>query len=340
MTCITKDSVKWIDPETINLDAENPRIQPFIAERNPEELTSDDISLALSGGRTTDAISNVKVLRTAITMNQGIMQPIIVNKKNDEMVAIDGNTRLKIYQEFKKKNPNSETWKTIPCVVFNNLPKDKVDALRLQSHLIGAKEWKAYAKGMYLYKLTHTTDVNERMDTEQLASFCGGRQTEVKNNIGAYADMVKYYKKRYPDKWKPEYFSAFLILQQKKIRLALQERGLSKEDYADWIAEGKIHNIAHLRKLDKIVESDDVFDKFIRLGSEHAILALGHPKEDEALVTVKVEKLIDVLNEKLETLQIREIKELVKKESALDVLLTDLKENIQTLEENITWQKK
>ena len=92
-----------IDPDLIELDKENPRILHLMETTQMEDISAELIHLALKG-----TASGFKQLTTAIKLNKGIINPIIVNKKNGKMVAMDGNTRLLIYQEFKKENPQTD----------------------------------------------------------------------------------------------------------------------------------------------------------------------------------------------------------------------------------------
>lgn len=94
---------KALDVNDIQLDLENPRIKHYM-EMYTNEITSEQIALALSAGGSTDARSSYKALRDSIKVNRGIINPIIVNKKNDgTMIVVEGNTRLQIYREFLKK---------------------------------------------------------------------------------------------------------------------------------------------------------------------------------------------------------------------------------------------
>lgn len=103
-----------IDP--IEIDKENPRIANYLAYYDPASIDSNVIALLL--GTTTTACDR---LRESIKENRGIIHPIIVNKESDGTYrAIEGNTRLQIYKDFRKVGIPGN-WDTIKAIVYNSL---------------------------------------------------------------------------------------------------------------------------------------------------------------------------------------------------------------------------
>ena len=320
-----------IDPNEIELDVTNPRIQPFIGNKKPEELTPEDIHLALSG-----TASGINQLKTAIKLNKGLINPIVINKSNGKLVAIDGNTRLAIYKEFKEKNPENDIWKKIPCVVYKSLNEEQIDALRLQIHLIGPKEWKPYSKGRYLWLLTK----QERIPIEDLVGFCGGSKSRVNKYIFAYRDMEDYYRHNLnnPDtEFNPQHYSYFEVLQEPRISNALRAKDYDKNDFAKWVINGKFNIAMHVRSLDKILAEEEPHKIFLKLGSEEAIKRLSHPQEDEALAKMKLKRLLNGLEDKLRYLSTNEVEQYANKKQypVFKQLIEDVKKSLENFESDL-----
>lgn len=173
--------------DEIQLDRSNPRIANYLDIHREEDMTSDLMVLLL--GTTTDSCAS---LRESIRENGGIVHPIIVNHYTDgRYVVIEGNTRLQIYRDFKKKNVPGN-WDYIKAIVYEDIDDETMHSIRLQAHLVGPREWDAYAKAKYLNYLA-----NEKyMPMSSLVAYCGGtsKASEIKNMIAAYQDMQEYYR--------------------------------------------------------------------------------------------------------------------------------------------------
>jgi ParB/Sulfiredoxin domain len=138
--------------DQIELDTRNPRIAKFL-EIYSGEPTAEQIFIALGAGgdeKDTEGGPNFDKLRQSIITNEGIIQPIIVNRLSEgRNVCIDGNTRLALYRSFQDEKIKGD-WKNIPCIVYNDLDEEDIDAIRLQAHLVGPRQWDPYSKAKYL----------------------------------------------------------------------------------------------------------------------------------------------------------------------------------------------
>lgn len=127
--------------DEIQLDRSNPRIANYLDIHREEDMTSDLMVLLL--GTTTDSCAS---LRESIRENGGIVHPIIVNHYTDgRYVVIEGNTRLQIYRDFKKKNVPGN-WDYIKAIVYEDIDYETMHSIRLQVHLVGTREWDAYSE--------------------------------------------------------------------------------------------------------------------------------------------------------------------------------------------------
>lgn len=128
-------------------------------------------------------------LKQSIITNGGIIQPIIVNRSADgRNRCINGNTRLAFYRSFRDDKLPGD-WETIPAVIYIDLYEEDIDAIRLQAHLVGPRQWDPYSKAKYLNYLR----TKEHFPFDRLADFCGANKKAAKENIDAYHDIEKYY---------------------------------------------------------------------------------------------------------------------------------------------------
>ena len=217
--------------DEVKLDSTNPRIQNVLEMY--EELSENEIGLALGagGGENSDeGGTTYSSLKAAIKSNGTLIQPIIVNKTSDNLhTVIEGNTRLFIYRTLRQEDAPGD-WGNIPCVVHEDLEQHKIDAIRLQAHLVGPRPWNPYAKGKYLHHLANI----EHMPLGQLEDYCGGRKREVETYIRAYSDMEEFYRPVTDDEGYAEFdetkFSAFAELQATKIKTALHANDKDETD--------------------------------------------------------------------------------------------------------------
>ncbi len=182
---------EMIPIDEIVLDKENPRIAKWI-EMYGDDVRAEDMALALGTGDGTsgDKGTTFSSLKQSILTNRGIIHPIIVNRGLDgTKIVIEGNTRLALYLEFRDGQKNGN-WDTIPAMLYENMSQSSIDSIRLQSHLVGPREWRPYSKAKYLDALRN----KEHLTFSQIVDFCGGKKNEVTNLIDAYNDMEKYYR--------------------------------------------------------------------------------------------------------------------------------------------------
>lgn len=242
----------------VQLDLNNPRISQWI-KMYGDNLTSEAVALALGGGEKTNSYATLK---ESIKVNGGIINPITVNRYNDgRLVVIEGNTRLQIYKEFAESDPNGP-WNKIPSLVYDNMPDDEIHAIRLQTHLVGPRDWDAFSKGKYLHQLSEV----DKMPLSKIISFCGGQEWEIRGFIDAYVDMNEHYFKKIeasgldPD---PREFSKFREAQKRPIQEAIAAHGYTRQDFADWVINGNIDTAQNVRKLPAILANSDARKVFL-----------------------------------------------------------------------------
>lgn len=298
--------------ESIDLDLENPRISQWI-KMYGSNLTSEAVALALGGG---EKASSYAALKESIKVNGGIINPITVNRSStNEYTVIEGNTRLQIYKEFAKSDPEGP-WKTIPSLVYDNMPIDEIHAIRLQTHLVGPRDWDAFSKGKYLHQLSEI----DKMPMAKIISFCGGQASEIRGFIDAYVIMNdNYFPKAIsagidPD---PREFSKFREAQKKPIREAIAAHGYSMEDFSSWVINGNVDTAQNVRKIPAVLANQDAKKVFLSTNISEAEKYLY--KESDKTIDLskcKIDELVVALTVKVRNITRKESKALCSSPSA------------------------
>ena len=142
----------------LELDLTNPRIAKYV-EMYGSKISAEQMSLALGAGdsQTEEGSTTFYSLKESIKTNGGVIHPIIVSKHDDgRLVVIEGNTRTLIYREFCEQAIPGD-WAKIPAMVYRGLSLADIDAIRLQTHLVGPRPWDPYSKAKYLDHLKERT---------------------------------------------------------------------------------------------------------------------------------------------------------------------------------------
>lgn len=286
-----------ISIDQIELDFDNPRISRLLARyKSKEDITAEAIQMALcpSGESTFDS------LYESIKVNGGVIHPIIVNKLGENTyIVIEGNTRVQIYKELRKKNVPGN-WDRIHCIIYIELTPEQIHAIRLQSHLVGPRDWDPYSKAKYLNHLSNV----ENLPLNQIISFCGGKATEVNKMIKAYSDMQQYYSSKLEGSEDIDHrkFSAFVELQNKGILESIIFNGFTKDDFAIWVIKGNIDKMSNVRMLPAILSSREATKIFLSENATEAynlvsIPGLANGLLEDATYDILAYELIKRLNE-------------------------------------------
>ena len=318
----------------LELDVSNPRVARIV-EMYGDEVTYDRMRLALgvSASDDPDTGTTFYSLRESIRTNGGIIHPIIVNEIGGRMVVIEGNTRAMIYKEFAAADWDGD-WSAIPSIVHVNLDQAGVDAIRLQSHLVGPRQWDPYSKAKYLEHLRNS----QHLTFNQIVDFCGGQQQEVARYIDAYNDMERYYRPVLEDdhSFDPTRFSAFVELQRGQVAEALEQAGFSKSDFARWVDDKRVSPLNLVRSLPRILRNAKAKEIFLRDGAREAVKALDAPLPEESLRSATLAQLLNQVIQRIWEMpygQLQQLKEssgaaendsIIAARDALDQLCRDI----------------
>lgn len=284
--------------QSLVLDTSNPRVARYI-EMYGREVTDDQMSLALGAANYDqgESTTTFQSLKASIRTHGGLIQPIVVNRESDgTLVVIEGNTRTLIYREFGRDDAN-EAWEEIPAMVYDQLEQKEIDAIRLQAHLVGPRQWDPYSKAKYLNHLSNV----EYLTTDQIIDFCGGQRTEVHRFIDAYNDMETHYRPllRSDGEFDPTRFSAFVELQVPAVQEALVTSGFSKADFARWVNSRQLHPLNLVRRLPSILANPQAREMFLAHGAREAAKVLDGPSTAEALAEATLAQLANALLDRI-----------------------------------------
>ena len=244
-------------------------------------------------------------------------------------VVIEGNTRTHIYREFKV-NGAQGNWDRIPAMIYSNLSNKEIDAIRLQAHLVGVRQWDPYSKAKYLNHLYE----KKHLSLSQITDFCGGDTREVTNYIQAYNDMEQYYTPilESDQDFDPTRFSAFVELQSNRVYESLVGAGYTKSDFAKWVHEHKLYPLNTVRKLPKILQHEKSKKEFLRSGAQNAIKLLDIPETESILKDAALQNLARELYRKINDLKYEDLERLRKEPSSDEVeILFDARDALNSL---------
>ena len=308
--------VAMLDVKSVELDKGNPRLATFL-EKYGDTITSEDVAFALDDSG--DSGNTMQTLREAIKAHGGLITPIIVNFISDEnkYIAIEGNTRVKIFQEFLE-NGTAGNWSKIPAIINNDMSEQMIHQTRLQAHLVGPRDWQPYAKAKYLHYLS----TKKCMTDAQVEACCGGIATRntIRKLIDAYNDMEKYYRPLVAsdDQVDTRKFSYFNELQSRTVLNALRAVGKNKGDFAQWVIDGKVDTaLQGVRVLPKVLQMPKAAEAFLSdsnmtVSEAMKIVAAAEiaPASAESLNDATLHSLMLVLTEKLANFPYAEVKRL------------------------------
>ena len=320
----------------LELDVQNPRVARIVEMYGADAITYDRMRLALgvSASDDSDTGTTFYSLRESIKTNGGVIHPIIVNEREgNKFLVIEGNTRAMIYREFNSDGLSGE-WDTIPAIVHTRLTQAEIDAIRLQAHMVGPRDWDPYSKAKYLNHLRNS----QHLPFNQIVDFCGGKQQEVSRYIDAYNDMEKYYRPvlESDDLFDATRFSAFVELQRGQVTEAVTQAGFTKADFSEWVADGRLRPLALVRSIPRILKNPKAKEIFLRDGAQEAVKTLDAPLPEESLMNANFTQLLNEVKRRIWGMpysQLRQLKEqigsgdsesIVETRDALDQLCRDI----------------
>lgn len=148
------------------------------------------------------SMDHVKQLKQSIDQNGGLIDPLIVVKRNDDYVVLEGNSRLAAYRILAQKDPYK--WRQVRALVLPDTISDgDIFTLLGQYHLIGRKDWSVFEQAAYLYRQKEATNV----EPDTLSKMVGLTVGKIKKYIEVYEFMLEHNDLK-PDRW--SYYDEYL----------------------------------------------------------------------------------------------------------------------------------
>ena len=141
------------------------------------------------------SMDHVKQLRLSIEQNGGLIDPLMVVKRNNEYVVLEGNSRLAAYRLLAAKDPVK--WQKVrACILPEEITDGDIFTLLGQYHLVGRKDWSIFEQAAYLHRQKEATGIA----TDILAKNVGLTKGKVDAYLKVYSFMLEHDDLR-PDRW-------------------------------------------------------------------------------------------------------------------------------------------
>lgn len=228
---------------------DNPRILSKI-KQNPEIKKDEKLIEEKLWGD-----DNTHKLCRSIEHHGGLINPIIVH----DNYVLEGNTRLCCFRRLYAQN-KEDKWKFIRCEVLliKKLPKEKIDLLLGNEHIIGKIEWDTFEKGCWMTKMLK----EDGYSIEKIEEIVGKSESWIKQQISAYEIMVK---EKISDKNKFSHFVQMVSNDQIK-QIQKKKDPKIKEKIIKAIKNEQFKTAQDIRKIPLIYEDEKTRKRLFEYG--------------------------------------------------------------------------
>lgn len=310
-----------VDPDKVKLDPTNPRVGFSIRQLEQARRSDAACALLLTSQEETEA------LKKSIILSGGVQEPIYV--RHDGTVA-EGNRRVVAMRAAKEGFPKDARFKTIPAwLIPRGTPEQVVQDLLNEIHLGAVRGWAPYEKALQMRGL-----LNSGLIEEEIAERYRMTANDVKQHIHAADLMDNIYFPITKDPSDPEHrtkFSYFLEFQKSgRIQKHCEGQSDLPKKFARWVRDGQIDTGMRVRKLPKILDTEEAVQLLEIEGFDAAeeFLAHNNPKEQESYL------LFEKTRVRLRSFSVSELVEVRQSPERLSIL-QGLKSDLETVLNNI-----
>lgn len=287
-----------VDPNQVTLDPTNPRIGFSMRQLSEAERNDAACTLLLTSQEDTEA------LRLSIIQSNGVQEPIYL--RADGRVA-EGNCRVVALRAAKEEFPDDSRFATLPAwLIPAETPEQVIQDLLNEVHLGSVRGWAPYEKALQMRAL-----VNGGLIEQEVAErYRLTTAREVRQQLVAVEQMDQLYFPITTDPTDPEHrtkFSYFLEFNKKgTIQAHCESQPDLPERFARWVRDGRIDAGIQVRRLPKILDSDEATRLLDVVGFKAAeeYLAKQNPEEQELYA------LIEQTRTRLDSMTVTELVEL------------------------------
>lgn len=158
---------------------DNPRVYSIIRENGNDNPSQHDIETYMR------SMEHVKELKSQIEQNGGLLEALLVVKRNDEYEVLEGNSRLAAYRILFESNPAK--WCKVPVNLLpESITDDEIFTLIGSVHLNKKKDWTVFEQAAYVYRQKQ----RQNCPDSTLAKKVGLSVPTVKKYVDVYKFMV------------------------------------------------------------------------------------------------------------------------------------------------------
>ncbi len=253
----------------VTLDSENPRVQ-YLVGQAAKTITQETLDELLW------AKDQVKALAQSIFQNGGVREPIIVQKIEGTNVVKEGNCRTVAMRHLREQYPDDERFSSIPAQVYEReLSEEDLAVILADMHVARKISWDAYEQA----KVIHDLSTIHGKTYDWLSNHLRMSKGKISENLKAYKAATDYLQ-RSPGKENVRKFSFFQEVMKKPVlRDRFADSAEFREDFADWLDEGKLTDARQVRALPGILENPDAVKALDEDGFDaaHTVLVSKDP---------------------------------------------------------------
>lgn len=286
-----------VDPKDVKLDPTNPRIGFSMRQLEDGERNEGACVLLLTSQEDTEA------LKRSIIASNGVQEPIYL--RSDRRVA-EGNRRVVALRAAQEEYPGDSRFSTMPAwLIPEETPEPIIQDLLNEIHLGSVRGWAPYERALQMRAL-----IENGLIEDEIAERYRMTTREVRQQLAAVDFMDRLYFPSTTDPSDPEHrtkFSYFLEFHKNgRIQGHCDSIPDLTERFARWVRDGHIDTGARVRRLPKILDSQEATRLLDVVGFDAAdeYLAKQNPEEHELYA------LIERTRSRLSAITVAELMEL------------------------------
>lgn len=237
-----------VDPDDVKLDPSNPRIGFSMKQLTQAERDDPACTLLLTSQEDTEG------LKRSIILSGGVQEPIYL--RHDYSVA-EGNRRVVAMRAAKEEHPDDPRFKRMPAwLIDKKTPEHVIQDLLNEIHLGSVRGWAPYEKALQMRAL-----LKSGLIEAEIAERYRMTANEVRAQIEAANLMDRIYFPITRDPTDPEHrskFSYFLeFIKNGRIQGHCEAAPDLPERFAKWVRDGRVATGMRVRRLPKILDSQE-----------------------------------------------------------------------------------
>lgn len=263
-----------VDPNDVKLDPTNPRIGFSMRQLEEGERNEDACVLLLTSQEDTEA------LKRSVIASNGVQEPIYL--RSDSRVA-EGNRRVVALRAAQEEFPGDPRFSTMPAwLIPESTSEHIIQDLLNEIHLGSVRGWAPYERALQMRGL-----IENGLIEDEIAERYRMTTREVRQQLAAVEFMDRMYFPITSDPTDPEHRTKFSYFLEFYKNGRIQDHSESipglPERFARWVRDGHIDTGARVRRLPRILDSQEATRLLDVVGFDAAdeYLAKQNPGEQE-----------------------------------------------------------